>query len=154
MAFFSQIVESSFFEFFCIRSGGPVDCIGGPVNWFPPEDLWILNIPRRQTLILVWEDTSNNLISELREPGTKWKRFRGSLATLTSSENMNMLVCFQMFAKGESLAKGKRWCSIGENNLGDFWVFSWFFIVFLGLYGVYIIPNWLLKVPGHIAINW
>ena len=41
---------------------------------------------------------------------------------------------------------------IGKNDLGDFWFFSVFFIVILGFYEVYIIPKWLIKVPGHIAI--
>ena len=41
---------------------------------------------------------------------------------------------------------------MGENNLGDFLFFLNFVIVFLGFDGVLIIPEWLLKVPGPIAI--
>ena len=41
--------------------------------------------------------------------------------------------------------------SIGENNLGDFCFFLIFPCFFGGL-GVYIIPKWLIKVPGHIPI--
>ena len=52
------------------------------------------------------------------------------------------------------------WCSkngayrgpIGQKNLGDFRFFSWYFIVLLGFFGVYIFPKWLKKVPGHFGI--
>ena len=39
---------------------------------------------------------------------------------------------------------------MGENNLGDFCFFSLFVLVFSGVWGVYIIPKWLIKVPSHI----
>ena len=37
-----------------------------------------------------------------------------------------------------------------ENNLGVFLVFL--FYVCLGLYGVFILPKWLIKVPGPMPI--
>ena len=40
---------------------------------------------------------------------------------------------------------------IGENNLGDFRFFLIFYSIF-GFFGVYIIPNWLIKVPGYIPM--
>ena len=39
-----------------------------------------------------------------------------------------------------------------KNNLGDLEFFSYCVIVFVGFFGAYIIPKWLIKVPGHIAI--
>ena len=39
-----------------------------------------------------------------------------------------------------------------NQKLGDFFVFSCFFIVFFGVFGVYIFPKWLKKVPGHFGI--
>ena len=41
---------------------------------------------------------------------------------------------------------------IGENNLGDFQFFPNCLLYFWGVLGVYIIPKWLSKVPGHIPI--
>ena len=41
---------------------------------------------------------------------------------------------------------------IGQKKLGDFLVFSYIFVVFYGIFGVYIFPKWLKKVPGHIPI--
>ena len=41
---------------------------------------------------------------------------------------------------------------IGQKNLGEFFVFSYIFKVFYGIFGVYIFPKWLKKVPGHIPI--
>ena len=38
-----------------------------------------------------------------------------------------------------------QWGEIGEHNFGDFWFFSQLFLVFLGFYGVYIIPKWLIN---------
>ena len=46
---------------------------------------------------------------------------------------------------------GLQWGEMGKNNLGD----RLFFLVFLkvssGMFGVLIIPEWLIKVPGPIA---
>ena len=42
--------------------------------------------------------------------------------------------------------------SIGKNNLGDFCLFLNCLLHFCCFLGVYIIPEWLIKVPGHIAI--
>ena len=41
---------------------------------------------------------------------------------------------------------------IGENNLGDVRSFSLYFMVFSRVFGVYIIPKWLIKVPGPFPI--
>ena len=41
---------------------------------------------------------------------------------------------------------------IGQNNLGDFLVCSYIVKVFYGIFGVYIFPKWLKKVPGHFGI--
>ena len=41
---------------------------------------------------------------------------------------------------------------IGPKKYRHFFVFFWFFMVFLALFGVLIIPKWLIKVPGPIAI--
>ena len=51
-----------------------------------------------------------------------------------------------------NLSKGLYRGSIGENNLGDFLFFPNLLLYFWGVLGVYIIPKWLIKVPGHIAI--
>ena len=40
----------------------------------------------------------------------------------------------------------------GLNKLSDFGICFYFLIVFIWFYGVLIIPKWLTKVPGHIAI--
>ena len=45
--------------------------------------------------------------------------------------------------------KTHQWGEIGKNNLSDF---SYINIVFVGFYGVLIIPKWLIKVPGHLSI--
>ena len=39
-----------------------------------------------------------------------------------------------------------------QPEINRFFDFSWFFVVFFGVFGVYIIPNWLIKVPGHFPI--
>ena len=52
----------------------------------------------------------------------------------------------------EAMAMGINRGSIGENKLGDVRVFSRCVIVFSGVFGVYIIPKWLIKVPGPFAI--
>ena len=52
------------------------------------------------------------------------------------------------------------WCVWGGGSIGAkirsnkivFFGFPWFFKVFSGFYGVSIIPEWLINVPGHIAI--
>ena len=41
---------------------------------------------------------------------------------------------------------------IMEHDLSAFWVFPNLLLYFLGALGDYIIPKWLIKVPGHIAI--
>ena len=41
---------------------------------------------------------------------------------------------------------------IGGKKIGVFWFLSCFFGVWIGVYGVWIIPKWLIKVPGHIPI--
>ena len=46
-------------------------------------------------------------------------------------------------------------CPMGgnrENNLGDFRFFFFICYGIVWVFGVYIIPKWLIKVPGHIAI--
>ena len=47
---------------------------------------------------------------------------------------------------------GLQWGEMGENNLSDFFVCSCFVNVFNGIFGYIIIPKWLIKVPGPIAI--
>ena len=42
--------------------------------------------------------------------------------------------------------------SLGGNNLGDLEFVSCFCDVLIWVYGVLIIPEWLIKVPGHIPI--
>ena len=39
----------------------------------------------------------------------------------------------------------------GSKKLGDFRFFLIFYCMF-GVFGVYMIPNWLIKVPGHFGI--
>ena len=39
-----------------------------------------------------------------------------------------------------------------NQKLGDFLDCSYIFNVFNGIFGFYIIPKWLKKVPGHIPI--
>ena len=66
--------------------------------------------------------------------------------------------CTQLFRHSRegswkgSLDKAPNRAPIGQTNLGDVWFFSLFFKVFYGIFGVYIIPKWLIKVPGHIPI--
>ena len=43
-------------------------------------------------------------------------------------------------------------CPIGQNTLGDLLVVSYMFKVCYGIFGVYIFPKWLIKVPSHIPI--
>ena len=47
---------------------------------------------------------------------------------------------------------GSNRAPIGVKGLNDFWVTSCFFYVFVGFQRILIIPEWLIKVPGHIAI--
>ena len=49
-------------------------------------------------------------------------------------------------------AYGSNRAPIGKHNLGDFWFFNLFFNVCYCICGVYIIPKWLIKVPGHFGI--
>ena len=49
-------------------------------------------------------------------------------------------------------SNGDQWGEMGEHNLGDVWAFSYIFNNILGFYGVYIVPKWLIKVPGPIAV--
>ena len=39
-----------------------------------------------------------------------------------------------------------------ETNLSDFWFVLGFLMYFLGIYGVLIIPKWLINDSGPIAI--
>ena len=41
---------------------------------------------------------------------------------------------------------------MGGNDLGDGFAFFFFSYCIFGFYGVYIIPKWLVEVPGHIPI--
>ena len=47
---------------------------------------------------------------------------------------------------------GLQWGEMGGNNFGEFLFFLNCSLYFFGFYGVLIIPKWLIKVPGHIAI--
>ena len=48
--------------------------------------------------------------------------------------------------------KELQWGEMGGHNLGEFLFFSYFRIVFLVFFGDYIIPKWLIKVPGPFQI--
>ena len=41
---------------------------------------------------------------------------------------------------------------IGQKKLGDVLDFAYIFKIRYGIFGVYIFPKWLKKVPGHIPI--
>ena len=47
---------------------------------------------------------------------------------------------------------GTRQMLKGDSEFRRCLVFSLFFNVFYGIFGVYIIPKWLIKVPGHVGI--
>ena len=47
---------------------------------------------------------------------------------------------------------GLQWGEMGENNLGDCCFCFLICYCIVGVFGIYIIPNWLIKVPAHIPI--
>ena len=49
--------------------------------------------------------------------------------------------CKRLKIKRRSMEKD----SIGQNKIGDCLVFSYFFKVFYGIFGVYIFPKWLIN---------
>ena len=103
--------------------------------------LWFL-------IISLWWSRANSM----------WNMFRSSLEVLTPGILLKPLEINPMPMGSNGLqwapmgSNGAPMGEIGENNLGDFLVCFLIYYCIFGVYGVYIIPKRLIKVPGHIAI--
>ena len=72
---------------------------------------------------------------------TSYVRFDGTPPELSAAPGYIEFCAAQKLYQGDP-----------NQKLRDFLVFSCFFNVFYGIFGVYIFPKWLKKVPGHIPI--